>query len=39
VAKLPTETLKAGGNIQFTFFWPESGNWEGQDYDVAVSGE
>ena len=38
VAKLPTEILKPGDSIQFTFFWPESGNWEGQDYEVSVSG-
>ncbi len=37
VAKLPTEMLKAGDSIQFTFFWPESGNWEGQNYEVAIS--
>lgn len=22
--------------IRFTFFWPESGNWEGRNYEVAV---
>ena len=38
VAKLPTEILKPGDSIQFTFFWPESGSWEGQDYEVSVSG-
>jgi glucoamylase len=38
VAKLPTAALKAGDSIEFTFFWPESGNWEGQNYEVAVVG-
>ncbi len=38
VAKLPTETLKPGDSIAFTFFWPESGNWEGQNFEVAIEG-
>ncbi len=38
VAKLPTETLKPGDCIAFTFFWPESGNWEGQNFEVAIEG-
>ena len=37
VAKLPTEGLKVGDSIQFTFFWPESGNWEGRDYEVMIA--
>jgi glucoamylase len=38
VARLPTETLKDGEAIQFTFYWPQTGTWEGQNYEVAVSG-
>ena len=36
VAKLPTEALKPGDSVQFTFFWTESGNWEGQNHQVTV---
>ncbi len=39
VAKLPTKTLKPGDSIAFTFFWPESGTWEGQNFEVAIEGE
>lgn len=38
VARLPTDTLTPGDSIQFTFFWPESGNWEGQNFEVAIEG-
>jgi len=24
--------------LRFTFFWPESGRWEGQDFAVAMDG-
>jgi glucoamylase len=33
---LPTETLAAGRHIVFTFFWKNSGRWEGQDFGVTV---
>jgi glucoamylase len=33
---LPTETLAAGRQIVFTFLWKNSGQWEGQDYQVTV---
>jgi glucoamylase len=36
VAKLPTQTLKAGETVQFTFLWRDTQNWEGQDYEVSV---
>jgi glucoamylase len=39
VAKLPTDTLKPGDSLQFTFFWLDSHSWEGRDYGVAVEGE
>ena len=28
--------LAPGANVDFTFWWPEVGRWEGQDYRVAV---
>jgi glucoamylase len=33
---LPTERLAAGTVVGFTFFWPEAGRWEGQDFEVTV---
>jgi glucoamylase len=37
VADLPTGDLAAGTRIGFTFFWPESRNWEGSDFAVQVA--
>jgi glucoamylase len=28
---LPTERLRSGGKIEWTFFWPEASRWEGGD--------
>ena len=36
VVALPTSELKAGTGIDFTFFWLDSGSWEGQDHRVDV---
>lgn len=33
---LPTETLAVGRQIVFTFFWENSGQWEGRDFEVTV---
>ena len=33
---LPTASLPAGGEVVFTFFWPEQNRWEGADYRVIV---
>ena len=33
---LPTDTLAAGLQIVFTFFWKNSARWEGKDYQVTV---
>jgi len=38
LAELPTAGLAAGETVQFTFYWPEQGNWEGSDYEVQVTG-
>jgi len=34
---LPTASLPAGGQAQFTFFWPAENRWEGTDYAVIVT--
>jgi glucoamylase len=36
VADLPTTGLPPGARIDFTFYWPEAGRWEGADFAVAV---
>ena len=33
---LPTETLPAGRQITFTFFWKNAARWEGQNFQVTV---
>lgn len=39
VAALPTKTLNPGDSIEFTFFWPESGTWEGKDFAATIVAE
>jgi glucoamylase len=36
LADLSTQKLGAGAAIDFTFFWPEAGHWEGRDFRVEV---
>jgi glucoamylase len=31
---LPTDGLPAGNEIVFTFFWPQTGHWEGIAYAI-----
>jgi glucoamylase len=33
---LPSESLAVGRQIVFTFFWKNSGRWEGQNYQLVV---
>lgn len=35
-ADLPTNDLPAGRKVVFTFFWPATGRWEGQNWEVLV---
>ena len=35
-AELPVTGLDAGETVQFTFFWLDSGSWEGVDYQVQL---
>ena len=34
-ADLPTEKLKAGATVRFTFHW-ENGRWEGTDFEINI---
>jgi glucoamylase len=36
VVDLPTEQLRVGGRIVFTFYWTEMKRWEGTDFEVGV---
>ncbi|HVC01871.1 MAG TPA: glycoside hydrolase family 15 protein [Steroidobacteraceae bacterium] len=36
VARLPTDKLTAGDSIEFTFYWPDAGHWEGRDFSLLV---
>ncbi len=36
-ADLPTSTLPVGTVIEFTFWWPQSENWEGRNFEVAIA--
>ncbi len=33
---LPVQDMAAGDAIVFTFFWPNTGNWENQDFTVRL---
>jgi hypothetical protein len=37
VIDLPTEKLRAGARIDFTFYWPEVGRWEQTDFFVVIA--
>lgn len=36
VVRLPTRELRPGDSVQFTFYWPEVGRWEGRDFSIGV---
>jgi len=36
ILNLPTASLPVGGQVVFTFFWPNENRWEGTDYRVTV---
>jgi glucoamylase len=36
VCDLGTHDLRSGDRVQFTFYWPEAGRWEGADFVVCI---
>ena len=36
VAEIATGGLAAGSTVVFTMFWPETGGWEGTDFEVEI---
>jgi len=39
VARLPTAGLAAGVSVEFTFYWPARGEWQGEDFHITVIAE
>jgi glucoamylase len=35
-ARLATTDMKPGETLQFTFYWPDAGHWEGNDFSIQV---
>jgi glucoamylase len=38
VADLPVTGLAAGESVQFTLYWRDAERWEGEDYEVMITG-
>lgn len=36
VVDLPADQLHGGGELVFTFYWPEADRWEGRDFDIEL---
>ena len=36
LADIPSSKLKTGTKIQFTFYWPDSKNWENEDFLIEI---
>ena len=36
VSDLPTQALLEGAHVTFTFYWPQAGHWENQNFTVTV---
>jgi len=36
ILDLPTASLPPGGQVVFTFFWPNENRWEGTDFHVTI---
>lgn len=38
-ADLPTERVRAGSSVHFTFYWPEADRWEGKNFEVKIEAQ
>jgi len=36
VSDLPTQKIPEGKEIKFTFYWPDTDHWEGEDFSIRV---
>ncbi|WP_437557119.1 glycoside hydrolase family 15 protein [Acidithiobacillus sulfuriphilus] len=39
VAILPTQTMAPGTTLHFTFYWRDTGQWQGEDFSITLQGE
>lgn len=39
VAIVPTQKMAPGTTLQFTFYWQDSGRWQGEDFRITLQGE
>ena len=39
ICDLPTADLRAGGTVQFTFFWTDTNEWQGANFSVEIAAE
>jgi glucoamylase len=39
VAILPTTQMHPGDTLEFTLYWLETGQWQGEDYQIQITGE
>ncbi len=39
VAILPTQKMAPGTTLQFTFYWRDTGQWQGEDFSITLQGE
>jgi glucoamylase len=39
VAVLPTQTMAPGTTLHFTFYWRDTGQWQGEDFSITLQGE
>ncbi|MHB1331659.1 MAG: glycoside hydrolase family 15 protein [Sulfuriferula sp.] len=39
VAILPTTQLKPGDTLEFTLYWPETGQWQGENFSLHITGD
>ena len=37
VAIIPAVALGKASRIQFTFFWHDSGQWQGEDFEIGIN--
>ena len=38
ITDVDTRALGAGNRVDFTLYWPDTGHWEGTDYQVRIEG-
>jgi glucoamylase len=39
IAVLPTTLLHSGDTLEFTLYWPDSGQWQGEDFQIRITGD